>query len=232
MKNAFAVFKKQLKDTLKNKVILIQFVMLPTMVVVMNNAIQMEDMPENFFVHLFATMFIGMAPLTSIAAVISEEKEQNTLRVLMMSNVKPVEYLLGVGGHIWLICMLGALVFCVEGEYTGRAGVVFLTIMAVGILTSLLIGAVIGTWSKNQMMATSVSIPVMMVFSFLPMLSMFNSMFAKVARFTYSEQLSHMMGEVHNFQPDVANIVIILINMGIALCLFVLAYKKRMGFLH
>ena len=91
-KHICAILWKQLKDTLKNKTILIQFVMFPAL-------------------------------------------------TLIMENVKPAEYLIGVGIYIWIICM---------------------------------IGVAIGTWSKNQMMATSVTVPVMMVFSFLPMLSMFN----------------------------------------------------------
>ena len=91
MNNIAAVFKKQIKDTFKNKAILIQFVMFPVLTLIMNEAIQIEEMPKNYFVTMFAAMYIGMAPLTSMAAVIAEEKEKNTLRVLMMSNVRPHE---------------------------------------------------------------------------------------------------------------------------------------------
>lgn len=51
--------------------------------------------------------------------------------------------------------------------------------MAFGITTSLLIGAAIGALCKNQMSAASITVPVMMVFSFLPMISMFNSTIEK-----------------------------------------------------
>lgn len=85
MKHAIAIFQKQLKDTVKNKAVLIQFIMFPIMTLIMNNAIQINELPENFFVLLFASMYIGMAPLTAISAIIAEEKEQNTLRVLLMS---------------------------------------------------------------------------------------------------------------------------------------------------
>ena len=73
MAHVTAILKKQLKDTLKNKVVLIQFVLFPALTWIMNSAVIMEDMPENFFVTLFATMYIGMAPLTSLAAIIAEE---------------------------------------------------------------------------------------------------------------------------------------------------------------
>ena len=75
------IIKKQLKDTIKNKTILIQFILFPLMTVIMENAITLEGMPELFFTKLFAIMYIGMAPITSVAAIISEEKEKNTLRL-------------------------------------------------------------------------------------------------------------------------------------------------------
>ncbi len=226
MNNIIAIFKKQIKDTFKNKTVLIQFVMFPALTVIMNNAIHIEGMPENFFVSMFAAMYVGMAPLTSISAVIAEEKEQNTLRVLLMSNVKPHEYLLGVGCYIWIACMLGAAVMCAAGSYTLWEGLAFLGIMAAGILASLLLGAAIGTRSKNQMMAASVSVPVMMIFSFLPMLSMFNTGIAKVAKFTYSQQVVLMLEQAAawDFQPG--SVVILGGNILLFALLFMLSYKK------
>ena len=103
MKNITAVFLKQIKETFRNKTILIQFLMFPVMVIIMENAIKLENMPEHFFVKLFAVMFVGMAPLTCMSAIISEEKEKNTLRALMMSNVKPFENLFGVGSYVFIM---------------------------------------------------------------------------------------------------------------------------------
>ena len=56
MNNTIAIFRKQLKDTLKNKTVLIQFAMFPVLTLIMNGSIKKEGMPENFFVNLFATM--------------------------------------------------------------------------------------------------------------------------------------------------------------------------------
>lgn len=226
MYNIGAILKKQIKDTLKNKTVLIQFIMFPVLTLLMNNAIKIEGMPENFFVNLFATMYIGMAPLTSMAAIIAEEKEKNTLRVLMMSNVKPYEYLLGVGIYVWIACMVGAGVICVAGNYDLRTSSIFMGIMAVGILASLLMGAAIGTWSKNQMMATSITVPVMMVFAFVPMLSLFNTTIEKIAKFIYSEQISRMLTQVGDLRIEMPDVCIMVINMLLFVGLFSFAYKK------
>lgn len=227
MKNISVIFLKQLKDTLKNKAILIQFVMFPLMAVIMENTVKFEDMPEKFFVKLFSVMFVGMAPLTCISAIISEEKEKNTLRTLMMSNVKPLEYLCGIGGYVWLMCMAGTAVFAVCGGFTGVSLVKFVAVMAAGVILSELIGGVIAIFSKNQMSATSVTVPVMMIFSFLPMLSMFNDKIEKVANLTYTQHLSVLINGLGTASIEAKNLLIPAINLLIAAVLFVAAFKKR-----
>lgn len=226
MRKIAAIFKKQLKDTPKNKTVLIQFIMFPALTLIMQNVIEIDGMPANYFVMLFAVMYVGMAPLTSTAAIISEEKEKNTLRMLLMSNVRASEYLLGVGLYVFALCMLGAGVFAGIGGYKGMALVQFLLAMAVGIITSLLMGAAIGTWSRNQMSATSITVPVMMVFSFMPMLAAFNEKIETVARITYSQQVSSLLYAVGNSGVTVENVVVIAVNMAVVCILFTAAYKK------
>lgn len=226
MNNIVAIFKKQIKDTLKNKTIFIQFIMFPMLTLIMCNTVKINEMPRNFFINLFATMYIGMAPLTSMAAIISEEKEKNTLRVLMMSNVKPYEYLLGIGSYTWFACMAGAAIICIPAQYSARERLLFMAIMAVGILVSLLIGAALGTFSKTQMMATSVTIPVMMAFSFLPMMSLFNDTIAKIAKVTYTEQISQMLNHISCLQPGFDTILIMAANILLFAAMFTAAYRK------
>ncbi len=227
MKNIKAVFLKQLSDTLKNKTVLIQFLMFPVLVIIMENAIKLEDMPEHFFAKLFAVMFVGMAPLTCMSAIIAEEKEKNTLRVLMMSNVKPAEYLLGVGAYVFVMCAFGTAVFAAIGGYTGADLVLFIGVMSVGIILSELTGAVIGIFSRNQMTATSISVPVMMIFAFLPMLSMFNDTIKTAARVTYSQQLSELINGIGVSGITAESLIVISVNLALAVALFTLAYRRK-----
>ena len=225
MRNIIIIIKKQLKDTIKNKTILIQFILFPLMTVIMENAISLEGMPELFFTKLFAIMYIGMAPITSVAAIISEEKEKNTLRVLMMANVKPWQYLCGVGFYVWAICMLGAGVMSLG--FSGKDRAFFLGLMGIGFFISILAGACVGIFAKNQMAATSLVMPGMMILAFLPMLSMFNEKIAKVAKIFYTEQLKNIL-EKMSFSDMPENAVwIILINAVVLVCLFSFAYKRK-----
>ena len=225
MHNVGVIFKKQLKDTLKNKTVLIQFIMFPAMTLLMENAVKIPDMPELFFTKLFSVMFLGMAPITSAAAIISEEKEKNTLRVLTMANVKAWEYLLGVGFYVWTLCMAGAGLMA-----TGLPAsdiLFYLGIMAAGLVISVVIGACIGVFSANQMSATSLFVPVMMIFSFSPMLAMFNDKIEKVARIFYTQQLRVLMNQMsfEGIKPE--SILILAVNAVLALALFFVAFRRK-----
>lgn len=226
MNNTLAIFQKQWKDTFKNKTILLQFLMFPMMTIVMENAVHMEGMAEHYFGNLFAAMYLGMAPLTAMASVISEEKEKNTLRVLLMSNVKPAEFLVGVGLHIFLICMAGTVVIGLGSGYRGSMLGQFVGVMCLGILVSLLIGAAIGVWSRNQMTATSVIVPVMLVISFLPMLSMFNTAISRGAAFLYSQQISLWVNSLGSVEEMPEKVGVIGINMVLAGMFFAFAYRR------
>ncbi len=226
MNHVLAILWKQIKDTLKNKETLIQFVMFPAITVVMENAIHIDGMPERYFANLFGVMYIGMAPLTSIASVIAEEKEKNTLRVLRLSNVKAMEYLLGNAIYIWCVCMIGSLIIGIAGGYAGAVLVKFMLIMALGHMCSLLVGASIGVISKSQMQATSLTVPVMLVFAFLPMLSAFNEGIAKAAKFVFSQQFYMMINSLPEMKVTMESGFVLGGNVIVILALFLWAYKK------
>ncbi len=225
MKNSMIIIKKELKDTIKNKTVLIQFILFPLLTIIMENAIKLEGMPEHFFTNLFSIMYIGMAPLTSVASIISEEKEKNTLRVLIMANVKPIQYLLGVCIYVWTICMIGAGLIATG---LGRGDIPFyMFIMGIGFAISALTGACIGLYAKNQMAATSVVMPVMMVFAFLPMLSMFNDNIKKIAKYFYTEQLKRLLEEMTFDGIKTNTIIILAVNVVLMIALFLGLFKKK-----
>lgn len=224
MRTITAIFWKQCKDTLKNKAVFLQFLLFPCLTVIMTHTVRLPDMPENFFVTLFAMMYIGMAPLSTMSSILSEEKEKHTLRVLLLSHVSPWEYLLGTGGFIFCVCMAGAAVFALTGGYAPDEALRFLAVMAAGIFISLVLGAAIGIFGKNQTSAASITIPVMMLFSFLPMLGLFSDTAKAIADVTYTGQI-HILLQMRTPGPD--NIFILAANMFASLLLFFRLYRKR-----
>lgn len=192
---------------------------------IMEYAITLDGMPELFFTKLFSIMYIGMAPLTSVAAIISEEKEKNTLRVLMMSNVKPWQYLTGVGLYVWLICMVGAGVMATRLDL--KAIAFYMCIMDIGFAISIIAGACIGIYSKNQMSATSLVIPVMMILAFLPMLAMFNDKIAKVAKIFYTQQLKVCLDNMKVTNITKETVMVVIVNVLVLIGMYGITYKRK-----
>lgn len=195
------------------------------MTLIMEYAITLDGMPELFFTKLFSIMYIGMAPLTSVAAIISEEKEKNTLRVLMMSNVKPWQYLTGVGLYVWLICMVGAGVMATRLDLEAIA--FYMCIMGIGFAISIIAGACIGIYSKNQMSATSLVIPVMMILAFLPMLAMFNDKIAKVAKIFYTQQLKVCLDNMKVTNITKETVMVVIVNVLVLIGMYGITYKRK-----
>ena len=225
MHNIGVIIKKQIKDTLKNKTVLIQFVMFPVLTLIFENAINIPDMPELFFTKLFSVMYMGMAPLVAVASVIAEEKEKNTLRVLTMANVKAWESLAGIGIYVWTICMAGAGVMAT----TLSSGDIpfYLGVMAAGFIISIAIGASIGIIASNQMAATSLSLPVMLIFSFMPMLAMFNDKIEKIAGIFYTQQIRELLGNMTFDGIKTETMLVVAVNALLALLLFFAAFKRK-----
>ena len=225
MKNALIIIKKQLKDTIKNKTVFIQVILFPIMTLIMENVVKIDEMPKLYFTRLFSMMYIGMAPISSVAAIISEEKEKNTLRVLIMANIKPWEYILGIGIYVWSICMIGA---CVMASGLESIQIPFyLLCMAIGFFISVMAGACIGILSKNQMMATSLVMPVIMILSFIPMLGTFNEMIEKISRFIYTQQIGNLLDAMSFKGCSVMDICILIGNAVLAFALFFVSFKKK-----
>lgn len=195
------------------------------MIRIMEYAITLDGMPELFFTKLFSIMYIGMAPLTSVAAIISEEKEKNTLRVLMMSNVKPWQYLMGVGLYVWLICMVGAGVMATRLDL--KAIAFYMCIICIGFAISIIAGACIGIYSKNQMSATSLVIPVMMILAFLPMLAMFNDKIAKVAKIFYTQQLKVCLDNMKVTNITKETVMVVIVNVLVLIGMYGITYKRK-----
>lgn len=226
MNNILAIIKKQIKDTFKNKTVFSQFVLMPLIAILMERFIKPGDVPDLFFTKMFSVMYMGMAPLTAMAAIIAEEKEKNTLRVLMMSNVKPWQYLVGVGSYVWMICMLGVAAFCTNGIKSEDIPF-YMVFMGCGFIISIVAGACVGIFAKNQMAATSLVTALMFVLAFIPMFAQFNEKISKVAKFVYTQQIRLSLDAMTFSEIKSNGIVILIANALIATVLFFVIFRKK-----
>lgn len=228
MNRTIAIFKKQLKDTLKNKMILVQFVLFPFIAFVFTEFVAKSnaDLPDTYFVTLFATMYAGMVPLINMANIIAEEREKKSLQMLIMSNVKPYEYLLGVGSYVLILCSLGGVAFGLIGGYSGTELLRFVLTIILGVIASILLGSAVGIFSKNQGAATAVAMPLALITAFVPMVAMFNDKIASLANILYTQQINTLINNLSASNFTANHFFAIGANMLVFLMVFTYAYVK------
>lgn len=79
------------------------------------------------------------------------------------------------------------------------------------------------------MMASSIAIPRMMIFSFLTMVPMFDQTIKEAAKFLYTQQIYVFMSDLKYSMIKSLEIVIVGCNLMIAAILFMISYKRNGG---
>ena len=225
LNNVFAIFNKEIKDVIRNPEVLLLFFVYPVIAVVLSTSISIEGMPEAFFISIFATMHAIFTPMVVTATILSEEKEKGTLRQLLMNNVSHTDYLLSIGGFVFIATMSTSFIFLFFANFAIVEIARFLLMISIGTLISILIGMSIGGFSKNQMATNGMCIPVAMFFAFLPMLSSFNEAFKSFSIYTYSGIISEMILSQASWTTQ--NMIVLAINALIFLVVFNQVFKKN-----
>ncbi|MCL2357852.1 MAG: ABC transporter permease [Defluviitaleaceae bacterium] len=227
MRSVQAIFVKQAKDMTKNFSVLIMFVIFPLVAFGMTHFVARgnDDISDTMFTTMMAGIFVGMALIQSACTVIAEDREKKSLRFLVIAGVKPLAYLLGIGGVIFIASVLSSLAFGYIGGFSQDEFIAFMLVMMSGAIASIILGATIGIYAKNQQAATGLSMPVAVVLGFAPMVAQFNERVENFAGFFYTQQINVV---VNNFSEGVAQpLAVIWINIAVLAVLFVIAYVKK-----
>ena len=77
------------------------------------------------------------------------------------------------------------------------------------------------------MTATSINVPVMIILSFLPMISMFNETIKKFSKILFSEQLYLLVNNLEQIKITLETGVIMTCNIVLIILVFLVIYKKN-----
>ena len=221
------IFIKQAKDMFKNPMVLVMFIIFPVVALMMTLLIAKtnDDIPDNMFVTMMAAIFAGMGLVTATSAIIAEDIERKSLRFLIIAGVKPHQYLLGTGGFLLVAGTATSIIFTWIGDFAFVEALKFLAVMIAGTASSIILGAAIGMLSKNQQAATSLGMPVAVLFGFAPMVAAFNETVAKIAKILYTQQINVVVNDfsVNLIRP----LLVISANIAVFTALFIFAYRKK-----
>ena len=242
MRTVKAIFKKQLKATVKNPEILIQFIIFPLLAFAINMMMDMdfEGVPEDIaamlmanmpnMVTMQATIFAGMGLITVMSGIIAEDMEKKSLRFLMMAGVKPGAYLLGISGVIFFVSFFTSVAFSFIGGFTGLDFLIFTAAMMSGVAGSIVLGATFGILAGNQQSASALVLPAAIILGFGPMMAQFNDTLARFLHVFYTQQLNVVANYLTTGGADTPlwqSFAIMWANAAVLGVLFMMAYKKK-----
>lgn len=230
MRTTLAILNKQCKDSLNNLQSMMILVIYPVVAFVMVLALGDKDgmdgvAMDSMFISMFATMHCSFIPIVLGSNIIAEEKEKGTLRSLIMSGVGRINYLVSIAIFVIVSVMLTGSTFLLMGDFTQAEIYKFLITMLCGSVISVLIGLCVGISAKNVTAANGLAMPIAMVFAFLPMMAQFNDGIAKVAKFTYSRQISLVIESGRDISAEM--LIICGIYAAASAVLLVVLFKKK-----
>ena len=231
MSSVKSIFKKQIKDIMKNMSVLVTFFVFPAVALAFSMLVDdVEGMPN--VTNMMDSIFAGMGLVPAVATIIAEDREKKCLRFLVMAGVKPTSYLLGIGSVIFFISFIPAIAFSFINEFRGQEFWIFVAVIMSGATASIFLGATIGILSKNQQAATGIAMPIAMILGFGPMIAMFNETVERIFGIFYTQQfnvVADSLGLGGGYLPENLwqSFGIMWINIGVLAVLFVIAFAKK-----
>lgn len=169
LKRIQAILIKEVQDIKSNSNIMVMYLMPILFTYIWENFI--PEMPAGFgaaFGLIFLVVMVGMYVPSML---IAEEKEKNTIEVLMLSPARPIEIFIGKGVLTIISIIIISLIIALM---VGMSLINLLIIIIATTLTSIFaifVGMIVGMISPNQMSTGVVGLPVYLLLLLIPQLS-------------------------------------------------------------
>ncbi|PYZ95974.1 ABC transporter permease [Alteribacter lacisalsi] len=185
------------------------------------------------FLLSFGLIFnIAIGGISMSSSPIAEEKEKNTLRVLMTSSVKGGEYFIGsMIPTLLILITANVLLIPASGMSFGEIPIpTYFIITSLATLISILIGYIIGIYAKNQGQATLISTPILIILTSTPVLRNFTENLGEVLNYTFVGVLAKLADSFSfsgDYQWNAIDTTVLLGWLVLTLGIFFYMYRKN-----
>ncbi|MGM0123563.1 hypothetical protein IGI37_000935 [Enterococcus sp. AZ194] len=151
-----------------------------------NRQLSVEEL--TMCINISAILNVSYVAYVTPATLLAEEKEKNTLRVLMVSSISGFEFFLGnllpvvVVSSVVQMSIVPLLGIHFSVEQLG----IYLLVSLLGIVSSSVLGMCVGILSQSQMSATLITMPLTMLLMLIPMLKNLSQMMKTIADNLYT----------------------------------------------
>ena len=176
-------------------------------------------------------MNVSMMGFYCTAASLAEEKEKNTLRTLMTSSVNGLEFFLG--SLIPIVLMTEVVnvlcVFIVHMTMSPMQWAAYLAVTTTASVIASVGGMLLGIFAKNQVSASTLTTPVVLVFMMIPMFTGFSETLQKISMFFFTGIAFDAIANISNGLPavDVKGIAVLAAEFLLSVILFLILYRRN-----
>jgi len=187
VRTIFAIFRIEKSNLLKNKKTVLIMFTFP----IVSLLISLLESEEYMIALLpvFVCAHVVLVPIMCVATLVAEEKEKGILRLLAMSDVLTIQYLIGIGLIVHILSTLGIFMFDFVVSLDPEIEMEFILLSIEASIISLLIGALLGLTTKSQANVGTKVLPVIISIFILPSLGKSSEVVHSVSRFLYSDIL-------------------------------------------
>ena len=223
-----AIFSKNMKTIFHNMFVSLPLILAPLMAFAFTRIPGVGDEAYQML-PMFIIMNLFMSASTVVCTLMAEEKEKNTLGVLITSTVSVWDFLISILLiALFFTTISNIFVFFIVGANALLSIGLFMIITTIAALPAALFGAVIGIVSKNQMIASSIISPFFMALIFLPMFGADNALVNNVVYYFFTEQLTAGLIYARDYSAlPLMSLLIIGANALVFTVIFALFYKRR-----
>ena len=185
-----------------------------------------------------STYALSMAVLFNIAMalyvtalLLAEEKEKNTLRVLMTSSVRGIEYFLGTVFPIFIeVEIINVILALLLGvTMSPYVWIIYLLMTSLATLSCTMIGMIFGIFAKNQMNTSSIITPAVIILMLIPMFSELLPFMKVISECLFTGIVMNVINKLSyaNISVSLIQWCILSSECIITLLLFLIVYKRN-----
>lgn len=223
-----ALYSKNMKNVFYNPFIIVLPILMVLLAFLFGR--MLHDEAAYYETILTMIMLVGMNILlggaNTMATLIAEEREKNTLGVLVTSTVSVLDFLTAniLTTATLTIAVNIAIYFIMPIEGLPLAG--YLIVTSIGTVAGITLGATLGLLAKNQSAASTLGTP-LMAFTVLPAVFSDNFFVDNVLYYFFTEQIGISMIELMGDGLSLFRIGIIAVNFVVFVMIFGACYRKR-----
>ena len=176
-------------------------------------------------------MNISMTGIYCVSAGLAEEKEKKTLRTLMTSSVNGLEFFLGslIPAVLMTVVVNILCVFIVQLEMDPFQWGQFLIVTTAAALIASVIGMIFGIFAKDQVSASTITTPGILIFMMFPMFSGLSEKLESISSFLFTGIAFDGIADIHAGAPavDLKGSIILVMEFIISVAIFLILYRKN-----